>query len=141
MVKILIDDEVSLNVDITIEKIFNLNNVFNSNNKPIIINHPMVKIETNKEDDYTIVEPNTFENLFTAVIETINKYEGNVDFILFNNLESYIIRDMDKSYYTNHLIKLDSLLANLDDIHTDIYINVSESFYNDLKETLEPYDN
>lgn len=141
MVKILIDDEISLNLDNTVEKIYSLKNIFDSNNKPIVINHPMVNIETSKEDDYNIIEPNTFENIYISILEAFNKFEGNVDFILINNLESYIIRQMDKNYYLNHLLKLDTLLANLDDIHTDIFINVSESFYNDLKDTLEPYDN
>lgn len=124
------DDEMSTDesqtVDDVIRGILDYNPDLLHDKKILIVNHPLYNMKLLNEDN-DVIEPGILEEIHDKILEKISN--ENYSFILFNNLESYILRDSDSNVMSNYLTKLSVLLETLDDYHIEIFVTLSEDFY------------
>lgn len=138
-----IDPELSLlvkedepSVDEIITKIFSYNPELLNEKNVLVINHPLCKIELLNED-VEVIEPTVIEDIISSIISRIG--QCNYCFILFNNIESYVIKNQDSTPLPNYLVNLSKILETLDDFHIEIFVNISEEFYKNNQTIFDIY--
>lgn len=93
----------------------------NHDKKPLIINHPMVDMDIINDDSYIIEEPIAA----TMIMDTYFKHMFLSDYIVITSLESYFITE-DNIILESQLLLLESLLVNLDDLFTEVFLVLPE---------------
>lgn len=89
-------------------------------NIPLIINHPNLNIEL-LEEEVILVEPFDINGILPNIYEHTER-----SYILITALDPYLLLDGKKKMSKDLTKFIEAWLVNLDDIHMDIYLTLSD---------------
>ena len=89
-------------------------------NIPLIINHPNLNIEL-LEEEVILVEPFDINGILPNIYEHTER-----SYILITALDPYLLLDGKKKMSKDLTKFIEAWLINLDDIHMDIYLTLSD---------------
>lgn len=89
-------------------------------NIPLIINHPNLNIEL-LEEEVILVEPFDINGILPNIYEHTER-----SYILITALDPYLLLDGKKKMSKELTKFIEAWLVNLDDIHIDIYLTLSD---------------
>lgn len=89
-------------------------------NIPLIINHPNLDIELS-EEEVILVEPFDINGILPNIYEHTER-----SYILITALDPYLLLDGKKKMSKELTKFIEAWLVNLDDIHMDIYLTLSD---------------